>query len=569
MIRCRHCSGVNNEHERVTILFRDGIHEPVYGNTFVRTVIDEGDGTVAFNFRARLLDFVAYRFPGGLIAEIRAQHGSRVGIRQPRRIHGTRIIGRVHRNDWGAPLRCQRCSDHIRVAGKTKIIEALALHLAQIGPQKLYELSTIQILSGTVYLGEWQSKATAIFDAVAKGKSLLYFSDIWNLPSAGRSSNREDTVWDALRPRLVNCELQVIGEVSDQQLLALNAVAGFTTPFDIIEVPALSADQVASLVQAEAERISLEMDAPTAARLLELCSQFLPASSGPGPALRLTEQIRHYLDEKRAVGEDEPVTAAFVEKVFAVYSGLPRFVVSRHDVRPVAEIRDWFRSRIVGQRDAIDTVVQMITLFKGGLHDARRPIGSFLFVGPTGVGKTELARTLAIYLFGSEKRLLRFDLSEFKDYHSFQMLIGDPGRPERPARLIDPVRAQPFQVVLLDEIEKAHANVWDLLLQLLDDGHLTPARGSAVNFRNTIVIATANVGAQAMAKRPASRAGHLVRTAVVCTLSSKQCSDQSCSTASNTSSDSCHSRKKKCRKSPRPNSSGYSNEKASLDVAWR
>jgi ATP-dependent Clp protease ATP-binding subunit ClpC len=229
--------------------------------------------------------------------------------------------------------------------GKTKIIEGLAVHLAQTGPRKLYELSAVQMLSGTVFLGEWQSKATAIFDAAAKGKSLLYFSDIWNLPSAGRSSNREDTVWDALRPRLLNGELQVVGEANDQQLLALNALPGFTTPFDIIEVPPLSADQVASLVLAEAGRISLEMEAPAAARLLELCSQFLPASAGPGPALRLTEQIRHYLDEKRAVGEDEPVTAAFVEKVFAVYSGLPRFVVSRQDVRPVAEIRNWFRSR--------------------------------------------------------------------------------------------------------------------------------------------------------------------------------------------------------------------------------
>ncbi|HKY89940.1 MAG TPA: AAA family ATPase, partial [Nevskiaceae bacterium] len=233
------------------------------------------------------------------------------------------------------------------------------------------------------------------------------------------------------------------------------------------------------------------------------CERFLPASAGPGPALGLLDQVQHYWKEKRSIGEEESVSPGFVEKVFSVYSGLPRFVVSREETRPVGEIREWFRSRIIGQRDAIEAVVQMITLYKAGLHDPKRPIGSFLFVGPTGVGKTELARALATYLFGSEKRMLRFDLSEFKDYHSFQMLIGDPDRPDRPARLVDPVRAQPFQVVLLDEIEKAHANVWDLLLQVLDDGRLTPAKGSAVNFRNTIVIATANVGAQALAKRVA------------------------------------------------------------------
>ena len=391
--------------------------------------------------------------------------------------------------------------------GKTSIVQALAGHLAKSGKRKLYEFSMVQMLSGTVYLGEWQSKVTAIFQAAAKQKSLLYFTDIWNLPNAGRASNRQDTVWDAMRPRLQTGELQVVGEVDEEQLLALKALPGFSTPFDLIDIPPLTAEQIASIVQADATRLALDMKASSAARLLELCGQFLPASNGPGPALQLLEQVRQYRAEKRAIGEDEPLSPAFVEKVFSVYSGLPRFVVCRDEVRPVSAIRDWFRSRIVGQRDAIDAVVQMIALYKAGLHDVRRPIGSMLFVGPTGVGKTELARSLAAYLFGSELRLLRFDLSEFKDYHSFQMLIGDPDRPERPARLVDPVRAQPFQVVLLDEIEKAHANVWDLLLQVLDDGRLTPARGAAVNFRNTIIIATANVGATQLQRRPVGFTG--------------------------------------------------------------
>ncbi|HUK35807.1 MAG TPA: AAA family ATPase, partial [Vicinamibacterales bacterium] len=260
--------------------------------------------------------------------------------------------------------------------GKTSIVRALASHLARTGPRKLYEFSVVQMLAGTVFLGEWQTKVMSILTALAGAKSLLYFSDVWNLPTAGRASNRDDTVWDALRPRLLSGEHQLIGEVTDEQLLTLKALPGFIAPFDVFDVPPLPASQIASLVQTEAERIGLPLDTPAANRLLELCQQFLPASHGPGPALRLVEQVRHYLNEKRAIGEDEPVTPVFVEKVFAVYTGLPRFVVCRQEVRPVSEIRDWFRSKIIGQRDAIEAVVEMITLFKAGLHDAHRPIGT-------------------------------------------------------------------------------------------------------------------------------------------------------------------------------------------------
>jgi hypothetical protein len=150
----------------------------------------------------------------------------------------------------------------------------------------------------------------------------------------------------------------------------------------------------------------------------------------------------------------------------------------------------------VGQKPAVEAVVEAVALFKAGLQDPAHPIATFLFIGPTGVGKTELARLLATFIFGSVHRLLRFDLSEFKSYHSFEMLLGDPNAPGKPARLVDPVRRQPFQVILFDELEKAHPNVWDLLLPLLDDGRLTPPGGQAVDFRNTIIIATSNIGAQ-------------------------------------------------------------------------
>ncbi|HUH01533.1 MAG TPA: AAA family ATPase, partial [Kofleriaceae bacterium] len=229
--------------------------------------------------------------------------------------------------------------------------------------------------------------------------------------------------------------------------------------------------------------------------LVRTTSRFAPSRPQPGPALALHRKVRDYQAQRRAAGDVVTIDRKFVEEVFSLYSGLPRFVVSHAETIPGREIRAWFEDRLVGQREAIEAVVEAIALFKAGLNDPNRPIGSFLFVGPTGVGKTELARLLATFLFGSASRMLRFDLSEFKDYHSFEMLVGDPGKPERPARLVDPVRAQPFQVVLFDELEKAHANVWDLFLQLLDEGQLTAASGQQVSFRNTMIIATSNVGA--------------------------------------------------------------------------
>ncbi len=384
--------------------------------------------------------------------------------------------------------------------GKTRIVHEIARQFRSSGRSRLYEFSVAQLLSGTKFLGEWESKVSKIIDGAVQKKGVIYFSDIWGLPTAGRSSNREGTAWDFIRPQLERNRLQLIGEVSEDQLQSIMQFKGFSTLFETVEIPPLSREAMRDIVSGEASRLKLGMDQVSLSRVLELCDQFLATADGPGPALGLLLQVRDYKGQKIGVNEAEEMSPAFVEKVFSIYSGLPPIIVSPSVTKPVAEVREWFEDRVIGQQAAIAAVVEMIALYKSGLHDPDRPIGSFLFVGPTGVGKTELARALARFLFGTESRLLRFDLSEYKDYHAFQMLIGDPSHPKRPARLVDPVRAKPFQVVLLDEIEKAHSNVWDLLLQVLDEGRLTPATGKPVNFRNTIIIATSNVGARERAR---------------------------------------------------------------------
>ena len=386
-------------------------------------------------------------------------------------------------------------------AGKTSLVYAVAQQLGQHGHREIREFSTSQLLAGTKYIGEWQTKLTAIIHAAKSSKTALYISDIWNLQDVGKTSSSKDNMWDTLRPFLDKGEVQIIGEVTPALLEIAQRAPGFADVFEVVKIKPLTAEQIRAVLDAEAKRRSLDIEAPGCDRVLELCERFLPAAHGPGPALRLLERAQDYAREKDSLGEPESIGPAFFEKVFSIYSGLPLFVVSRSTVRPVAEIRDWFRERIIGQEAGIEAIVEMIALYKAGLHDPNKPIGTFLFVGPTGVGKTELARALATFLFGSARRLLRFDLSEFKDYHAFEMLVGNPDRPDSPARLLDPVRTNPFQVILLDELEKAHQNVWDLLLQLLDEGRLTPPKGEPVSFRNTIIIATSNVGAREAANR--------------------------------------------------------------------
>ena len=378
--------------------------------------------------------------------------------------------------------------------GKTAVIYGVAHAMRKRKKGGLRQLSTTVPLVGTKYIGEWQTKLTRIVEAARKKKAILYFDDVWNLSNAGKSANDPTCFLDSLRPYLEQGKLQLIGEITPETLRTMQKIPSFVSLFLILNLSPLSGAHAGDILSKFAQKQNIDLSEKSLRSVMQLTSRFLPSRPQPGPGISLIDQIRHYRDQKEQVGEPVSVTREFIEKVFSIYTGLPRFIISKTEVIPARKIREYFQQMIIGQGEAIDAVVETIALYKAGLNDPERPIGTFLFVGPTGVGKTELARSIARFLFGSANRLLRFDLSEFKDYSSFEMLLGDPQNPEMPAKLIDPVKSQPFQVVLFDELEKAHANVWDLFLQLLDDGRLTPAGGEVVNFRNTIIIATSNVG---------------------------------------------------------------------------
>jgi ATP-dependent Clp protease ATP-binding subunit ClpC len=380
--------------------------------------------------------------------------------------------------------------------GKTTVLHGVAQAMDARGRGGLFETSTIGLFAGTRWQGEWQTKVTRIADSVAELGAALFVTDVINFGNAGSTVQSDQTVLDALRPYVESGRLRLVAEATPEILRAMQRVQGFVRLFQQVDVRPLTAEQVDSALARAADRRQAVVDDASRRALVTLTSRFLATRPQPGPAANLLEQVIDYQEQKRGIGEIEAISPAFVERVFSITSGLPPFVVSRSVTMPAADIRAWFSERIVGQGDAIAAVVETIALFKAGLHDPAKPLGALLFVGPTGVGKTEIARSLATFLFGSEQRLLRFDLSEFKDYGSFAMLLGDAHAPDRPARLLDPVRAHPFQVVLFDELEKAHPNIWDLLLPLLDEGRATAPNGDTVDFRNTVLIATSNVGAR-------------------------------------------------------------------------
>jgi ATP-dependent Clp protease ATP-binding subunit ClpC len=416
--------------------------------------------------------------------------------------------------------------------GKTALVEGLAGKLAEpgapaaLGKLRIVELSLGALVAGTKYRGDFEERMQAVIRQAEEDPTLVLFIDeIHNLLGAGSGSGSMDAA-DLVKPALARGTMRVIGATTTEEYRRhVENDAALERRFQIVWIEEPSRDSAVAILDAIRPNLEdhhgVRIQRAAVERAVDLSIRYLPERRLPDKALDLLDQAcaRAMLATFSAVispGADpnappvvEPREIG-AEEIAAAVAERCRIPIDRLTVeegKRVLQMEQALGRRVMGQPRAVQVVSEAIRTAKAGLKDARRPVGVFLFLGATGTGKTELAKALAEFLFGDEHRLIRIDMSEYAEKHSIARLIGSPpgyvGH-EEGGQLTDRVRNNPYSVVLFDEVEKAHAEVFDLFLQIFDEGQLTDGRGRQASFRESVIILTSNLGSQI--ERPAHRA---------------------------------------------------------------
>ena len=396
--------------------------------------------------------------------------------------------------------------------GKSALAEGLAARIARgdvppmLRDTQICALDMAQMIAGSKYRGEFEERIKKVLSCVQEmGNVILFIDEMHTLIGAGSSSEGGMDAANILKPALARGEVRVIGATTYKEYRKyVEKDAALARRFQRIDVREPDRDETLRILSGLRERyedyhhVTIADDALTAA--VELSARYVTDRCMPDKAIDLIDEaasmakIAGWTQESGSV---IVIHAAEVAKVVAQWTGVPVERVGADDQQDILNLEKTLRRRIVGQDEAISSIARALRRSRAGLGDPTRPLGVFMLLGPSGVGKTELCKALSEALFGSEEALIRIDMSEYSEEATASRLIGSPpgyvGHGEG-GQLTDAVLKRPYSVVLFDEIEKAHPKIFSLLLQLLDDGQLTDSVGRKVNFKNTIVVMTSNAG---------------------------------------------------------------------------
>jgi ATP-dependent Clp protease ATP-binding subunit ClpC len=375
--------------------------------------------------------------------------------------------------------------------GKTALARSALDRL--LSSPTVFETTAAQINAGAMYVGELEGRVKTLVDSLAGQDVIWILPELQETLFAGQHSRSPHGLLDALLPHIESGAITLVGEVTPTAAeLLVSARPRVSSAFEVIRVRPLDEPDAIAVARHALEQGGLEVDTDdeTLKEAFELAQQFLPGVSPPGNLLRLL----HATASEAAEHGAETFAGTDVLATLASASGLPLALLDPAAPLPLDEVRAFFERRVLEQPEAVDCVVERIAMIKAGVTDPTRPLGVFLFVGPTGTGKTEIAKTLAEFLFGSADRLVRLDMSEYQTPEALERILSDTATEQRGATLVSSVRKDPFAVVLLDEFEKAAPPIWDLFLQVFDDGRLTDLQGRVVDFRRSVIVLTSNVG---------------------------------------------------------------------------
>ena len=403
--------------------------------------------------------------------------------------------------------------------GKTALAEGLAQRIANkkvprmLLGRRLLALDMASLVAGTKYRGDFEERFKNLLEELVRdGSAILFVDEFHTIVGAGAAEGAIDAA-SILKPVLARGELQLIGATTNQEFRThIQKDAALERRFGKVQIEEPTPEQATAILEGLAPRYEryhgVRLPKETLREAVELSVRYLPGRCLPDKAIDLVDEAcaAARIRAEREGTLNPSLTREEIAHVVAQASGVPAERVGEKERERLDRLEERLNQEVVGQQKAVAAVAGAIRRSRTGLGEPGRPIGAMLFLGPTGVGKTALAKALASSWFGSEKALLKFDMSEYQEQHTTARLLGAPpgylGHDEG-GQLTEAVRRRPYSVVLFDEIEKAHPDIQNILLQILEDGQLTDAMGRKADFRNTIVLITSNLGARFLAGQSA------------------------------------------------------------------